>query len=85
MALSLFRDPDFMTKEFEVQGFYSLPDFVVLGRAYGVDESDVVKLLDEFRRKVSNVEEFVRGSFLSADAQTEYLRLFHDRLKMFRA
>ena len=84
MALSLFRDPDFMTQEFEVQGFYSLPDFVVLGRAYGVDEPSVVKLLDEFRRKVSKVEEFVRGSFLTADAQTEYLRLFRDRLNMFR-
>ena len=84
MALSLFRDPDFMTKEFEVRGFYSLPDFVALGRAYGVDEQGVVKLIDEFRCKVSMVEEFVRGSFLTAEAQTEYLRLFHDRLNMFR-
>ena len=55
-----------------------------LGRAYGVDEQGVVKLIDEFRCKVSMVEEFVRGSFLTADAQTEYLRLFHDRLNMFR-
>lgn len=79
MALSLFRDPDFMTKEFE-----SLPDFVILGRAYGVDETGVAGLLDEFRRKVPAVEEFVRGSLLTAEAQGEYLRIFHDRLKMFK-
>ena len=84
MALSLFRDPDFMTKEFETLGFYSLPDFVILGRAYGVDEAVVADLLDEFRRKVPAVEEFVRGSHLSAEAQGEYLRIFHDRLKMFK-
>ena len=64
--------------------FYSLPDFVALGRAYGVDEPGIVKVLDEFRRKVPAVEEFVRGSFLTVDAQTEYLRLFHDRMNMFR-
>lgn len=85
MALSLFRDADFMTKEFEVKGFYSLPDFVALGRAYGVDGPGVVELIDEFRRKVPNVEEFVRSSLLTVDAQAEYLRLFHDRLRMFES
>lgn len=84
MALSLFRDPDFMTAEFESLGYYSLPDFVLLGRAYGVDESEVAKVLDEFREKTPVVENIVRGSLLSSDAQKEYLRIFHDRLQMFR-
>ena len=38
----------------------------------------------EFRRKVPAVEELVSGSFLTAEAQVEYLRIFHDRLKMFK-
>ena len=84
IALSFFRDSEFMTKEFEALGFYSFPDFVILGRAYGVDETGVAKLLDEFRRKASAVEEFVRCSYLTVDAQREYLRIFHDRLRMFR-
>ena len=82
MALSLFKDPDFMTKEFESLGYYSRPDFVCLGRAYGVEERGVAKLLDDFRQKVSAVEDFVNSSQLSSEAQAEYLRLFHDRLKM---
>ena len=31
MALSFFKDPDFMTSEFESLGYYSTADFVVLG------------------------------------------------------
>lgn len=54
------------------------------GRAYGVDEPGVVKLLDEFRSKVSSVEGFVRGSHLTVEAQAEYLGIFHGRLRMFR-
>lgn len=84
MALSLFRDPDFMTKEFEVLGYYSLPDFIALGRSYNVDEQAVRAVIGEFRQKADAVESFVRRSFLSPDAQTEYLRLFRDRLAMFR-
>lgn len=83
MALSFFRDPDFMTKEFEILGYYSLPDFILLGRAYGVDAQEVVKLLEGVRQKVPMVEDVVKNSLLTPEAQTEYLRLFHDRLRMF--
>ena len=84
MALSLFRDPDFMTPAFESLGYYSQPDFVALGRAYGVDERRVGAIVDEFRQKALAVERLVRRSFLTREAQDEYLRLFHDRLSMFR-
>lgn len=83
MALSFFKDPDFMTKEFETLGYYSLPDFILLGRAYGVAAQDVIKLLEDVRQKVPMVEDFVRDSLLTTEAQTEYLRIFHDRLRMF--
>lgn len=83
MALSFFKDPDFMTREFETCGYYSLPDFVLLGRSYGLDAQEVIKLVDEVRQKVPMVEDLVRNSLLTTDAQAEYLRIFHDRLRMF--
>lgn len=84
MALSLFKDPDFMTPEFERLGYYSTPDFVALGAAYGLDEEAVLGILDEFRLRRPQVEEMVAGSLLSDSAKEEYLRIFNDRLTMFR-
>jgi serine/threonine-protein kinase HipA len=84
MALSLFQDPDFMTPEFEHLGYYSTPDFMALGRAYGLDSQAVSKILDEYKLKARQVEEMVKGSLLSEGAKKEYIRIFHDRLAMFR-
>ena len=82
MALSLFKG-DFMTPEFEKLGFFSTPDFIRLGGFYGLDESAVIKLIRSFRANVPAVERLVRRSFLSSAAQTEYLRIFADRLHAF--
>ena len=84
MALSLFKDPDFATPEFESLGYYSTTDFIVLGRAYGLDENSVRGMLDEFRTRAPQVEAMVEQSLLSQDAKREYLRIFTDRLAMFR-
>ena len=84
MALSLFKDSDFATPEFEKLGYYSTADFVVLGRAYGLDEKAVRMMLDEFRTRTPQVEAMVGQSLLSQDAKREYLRIFTDRLAMFR-
>ena len=50
---------------------------------YGLDESAVIKLIRSFRANVPAVERLVRRSFLSSAAQTEYLRIFADRLHAF--
>ena len=84
MALSLFKDPDFMTPEFEKLGYYSTADFVALGRSYGLDEKAVHGILDEYRKNLPQVEMMVGQSLLSEDAKREYLRIFTDRLAMFR-
>ena len=84
MALSLFKDPDFMTPEFERLGYYSTVDFVALGKAYGLDEKAVHAIIWEFTRRVPQVESMVGQSLLSDAAKNEYLRIFHDRLSMFR-
>ena len=73
-----------MTPEFETLGYYTAPDFVVLGRAYGLDERAVLDLIRLFRRKSDAVEEMVGQSLLSSGAQAEYLRIYRDRLNMFR-
>ena len=73
-----------MTPEFEHLGYYSTPDFVALGRAYGLDDRAVFRILDEFKTISQQVEAMVRDSLLSEDAKKEYLRIFYDRLAMFR-
>lgn len=73
-----------MTPEFETLGYYMAPDFAALGRAYGLDERAVLDLIRLFRRKSDAVEEMVGNSLLSSEARTEYLRIVHDRLNMFR-
>jgi len=84
MALSLFKDSDFMTPGFESNGYYGTQDFVVLGKSYGLDEKAVLGIIGEFGSLSSRVEEMVRESLLTAGAQEEYLRIFRDRLAMFR-
>ena len=84
MALSLFKDENTTTEAFETLGYYTEPDFVLLGRAYGLDERAVTSFLVQFRRKEPQVAEMVANSLLSSEAKTEYLRLFHERLAMFR-
>ena len=84
MALSLFKDPDFATPEFEVLGYYSMPDFVALGAAYGLNERSVSKIFDDFKLRQAQVAKMVEESLLSEGAKVEYLRIFNDRLAMFR-
>ena len=75
---------DFMTPEFASLGYFTAPDFVALGRCYGLGESEVLDMVRLFKGKVGQVESLVAGSLLSPDAKVEYLRIFHDRLNMFR-
>ncbi len=84
MALSFFKDPDLTTPEFEKLGYYSTSDFVALGKAYGLDRDAVCKILDEFKMHQAQVESMVGCSLLSEEAKKEYLRIFADRLAMFR-
>jgi len=83
LALSLFKG-DAMTPAFETLGFYSAPDFIRLGAAYGLDEAAVLKSIRVFKAKTAAVEVLTRRSFLSSAAQDEYLRIFNDRLNAFR-
>ena len=84
MALSFFKDPDSMTPEFEKLGYCSTADFVELRKFYGLDENAVRGILGECKIRRPQVESMVRDSLLSEEAKEEYLRIFADRLFMFR-
>ena len=55
-----------------------------MGRSYDVDEKGVLSMIRKFKAKAASVEDMVRASRLTSAAQEEYLRIFHDRLNMFR-
>ena len=61
-----------------------MPDFVALGRSYGLDEESVRGIVYEFKTRQPQLEAMVAESLLSEDAKKEYLRIFRDRLAMFR-
>ncbi len=84
MALSLFRDQDFMTPQFESLGYYSEPDFVALGKCYGLSEAAVRAIVGEFVAQEAKVADMVDASLMSDGAKGEYMRIFRDRLAMFR-
>ena len=48
------------------------------------DENAVRGMLEECQKRRPQVESMVRGSLLSDEAKKEYLRIFTDRLAMFR-
>ena len=84
MALSLFRDQDFITPQFESLGYYSEPDFVALGKCYGLSEAAVRAIVGEFVAQEAKVADMVAASLMSDGAKGEYMRIFRDRLAMFR-
>ena len=73
-----------MTHEFEALGYYTAADFIVLGRAYGLDERGVLDLIRRVRCSADAVAQMVGQSLLTVEAKDEYLRIFNDRLAMFR-
>ena len=62
-----------------------MADFVALGKAYGLDERSVRGIVCAFAERLPQVEAMVENSLLSEDAKKEYLRIFRDRLAMFRS
>lgn len=82
-ALDLFKD-DYMTEAYEELGFYTEPDFIRLGDAYGISEAQVIKMIKTFHAKKAQVEDMISRSFLSPESKSKYVDIFHDRLMAFR-
>ena len=79
-GLDFFADGHFSAR-YEVLGFYSSADFIELGTCFGVGEAEVRRNLAMFQARAAQVESAISDSFLSAEAKTQYLARFRDRLK----
>lgn len=84
MALTLFKDR--FTEAYEAHGFYTYDDFLEFGRALGIKESRVVKIIEEFNGKEEGIDRLVDASFLRDDLKAFYKQTYKDkltRLKVF--
>ncbi|MBR4652813.1 MAG: HipA domain-containing protein [Kiritimatiellae bacterium] len=79
-GLDFFADGRF-TPAYEILGFYSSADFIELGVAFGVAESEVRDLAEKFIARRDMVERMVVESMMSTEAKSRYLAKFADRLR----
>jgi serine/threonine-protein kinase HipA len=83
MALSLFQDG--FSDAYNVQGFYTHYDFLLLGKMLGIKDSRVISIINEFRGDDGDIISLVDRSFLREDLKTSYKEFYRDksrRLKM---
>jgi serine/threonine-protein kinase HipA len=78
-ALDLFDA--FETNSFKQNAFYKRPDFLKLAEVYGMNMARTERYLNAYRGKDAAVADLVSRSFLSAEAQTDYLARFRDRIR----
>ena len=78
-ALDLFKS--FETQSFKDNAFYSGACFLEFADHLKVRKSFAEKTIDSFFDNKEKVVEFVKRSFLSEDAGSDYIYRFHDRLR----
>lgn len=78
-ALELFDR--YESDYFKANGFYGLEDFLKLAEIYGMPESRSQHIVGSFRESANAVNALVSRSFLSAEAQDDYVERFRDRLR----
>jgi serine/threonine-protein kinase HipA len=84
MALEegLFKG-DFETGSYSANGYYAYDDFYEFGLKIGLNESRMIKTLDEFRLEyLPEVESMVSRSYLSQELKKTYFEMYKERLKM---
>jgi serine/threonine-protein kinase HipA len=78
-ALEMFDS--FESESFRQNAFYKRPDFLKLAELYDMDISRADQCLKQFAKHEEAVVSLVNRSFLSDGARSEYLHLYHDRLR----
>ena len=78
-ALEMFDS--FESENFRQNAFYKRPDFLKLAELYDMDRSRADQCLKQFAKHEEAVVSLVDRSFLSDGARSEYLHLYHDRLR----
>ena len=81
MALNLFKDEDFETSSFTVNGFHTSQCFLVLAEKFGIQPTRAQKTLDMFTQKNEEVLKLIKCSFLTEPAKELYRQYYLDRLK----
>ncbi|MBL4904456.1 MAG: hypothetical protein JKZ00_00135, partial [Flavobacteriaceae bacterium] len=72
---------NYETESFKINGFYAYDDFYEFALKIGIKKSRAIKILQKYCSVNPMVEEFVKHSFLSEEAQKIYVDLYHERLK----
>lgn len=78
-ALDLFDT--FESESFQQNAFYKRPDFLKLAEIYGMNMTRAQRCMGQFAECEPAVVGLIDRSFLSQEAQTDYLARFHDRLR----
>jgi serine/threonine-protein kinase HipA len=78
MALTLFKDR--FTEAYDAHGFYTYDDFLEFGKALGIKETRVIKIIEEFNGKVEGIDSLVDVSFLRDDLKGFYKETYKDKL-----
>jgi serine/threonine-protein kinase HipA len=82
MALELLKDR--FTEAFQVQGFYTLPDFREFGKVVGIKESRVAKIINEFNGNDEGIDYLIDRSFLNDEIKVDFKSYYKDKLKRLR-
>jgi serine/threonine-protein kinase HipA len=82
MALPLLKDR--FTDAFQVQGFYTLPDFKEIGRVIGIKDSRVARIINEFNGKDESIDHLVDRSFLKDEIKVDFKSYYKDKLKRIK-
>ena len=81
LALDMFKDDEFETPSFTINGFHTSECFLVLAEKYGIKVERARKILELFSQKKEEVLRLVDRSFLSEPAKELYVQYYLDRLK----
>lgn len=79
MALTLFKNG--FSEAYNVQGFYTQPDFLLFGKKLGIKDSRVVSIINEFMEGDDDIFALVDRSFLREDLKRLYKEFYRDKVK----
>jgi len=77
MALTLLKD---FTEAYNAHGFYTLYDFIEFGKVLGIKDSRVMKIINEFKGRETEIDSLIDRSFLSDAIKLDYRAYYKGKL-----
>lgn len=81
LALELFKNEEFETQSYTINGFHTSECFLALAEKYGMQKKRAQNILDLFPQKKADVLQLIDRSFLSDPAKELYREYYLDRLR----